>query len=432
MRFLSVYSGIGAHDLGFQTAGIEIVGQIEWDAFCSAVLEKHWPGLPRWKDVCDATVDDVRTRCGRIDGITGGFSCTDLSVAGLQKGIGRETRSGLTWRNLFRLIRGLLPDWIVIENVPPLISGGYYDRIAAPLERIGYALWPVVVGAWAIGAPHRRNRVWIVGRRVDNATSPRCTREPRPETVEAIRDETRREQPAGPDCGVGLANAAISRSSRPRELSIGTSAKHAMLTSGSNGPAVGDTRISTSERHTRRLPEAQAGIGGAREHDGDLPVGLESASEGERQWIVADASRNGQLGQPATEWADGKRIGAGGNGSMADTSLRGLRTDGGARNSGRHAHERGEIRWPSRPGELQHDWEPERLVKFGLGRDVAGTPNGLVQLADRDDEKIARYQNKEALKALGNCNPPHVPELIGRWIMGANLPDSPCVRSGEG
>jgi DNA (cytosine-5)-methyltransferase 1 len=161
VNFLSLYSGVGMHDLGFTLAGINIVGQVEWDDYCAAVLEKHWPGLPRWKDVRDVSVDAVRERCGHIDGITGGFSCRNISVAGRGEGISKTTESGITWRNMFRLIRGLRPDWLIIENVPRLrtLAG---DRVLGALERIGYACWPLVVGAIHVGASFVGQRVWIV------------------------------------------------------------------------------------------------------------------------------------------------------------------------------------------------------------------------------------------------------------------------------
>lgn len=160
-RVLSLFSGVGMHDLGFQRAGMTIAGQCEISDHRTRVLEKHWPGLPRWKDVRDVRGSDVIQRCGRINLLTGGFMCTDISNAGDQAGIGRETRSGSTWRNFFRLARQLRPDWLLLENVSALKSHGY-DRIAPALERIGYALRPLVVGAWTAGSPHLRERVWVV------------------------------------------------------------------------------------------------------------------------------------------------------------------------------------------------------------------------------------------------------------------------------
>ena len=161
MKYLSLFSGIGAHDLGFERAGWQCVGQVEIDPFCQAVLEKHWPNVPRWADVRSVSADDVMERCGRIDLLTGGFACQDISAAGKGAGLTRFTRSGITWRNLFRLAHGLRPDWLVIENVPALRTRGY-DRCADVLERIGYTCRPLVVGAAHVGANIKRSRVWII------------------------------------------------------------------------------------------------------------------------------------------------------------------------------------------------------------------------------------------------------------------------------
>jgi DNA (cytosine-5)-methyltransferase 1 len=161
MNSLHVYAGVGMHTLGFQRAGFTPVGLCEIDPYCRAVLAKHWPGVFIHDDVRTLSVDAVRARCGRIDLLEGGFMCTDISQAGKGRGLTRTTRSGITWRNFFRLARGLRPDWLVLENVPRLRSVGA-DRVLRALERIGYACWPLVVGAIHVGASFVGQRVWIV------------------------------------------------------------------------------------------------------------------------------------------------------------------------------------------------------------------------------------------------------------------------------
>ena len=172
VRYLSLFSGVGAHDLGFERAGWQCCGQVEIDPFCRAVLAKHWPHVPRFEDVRDVSADDVVRRCGPIDLLTGGFACQDISAAGKGAGLTRFTRSGITFRNLFRLARQLRPAWLVIENVPALRTRGY-DRCVRVLERIGYACRALVVSAGAIGAPHRRQRVWILANTSDERRSAR-------------------------------------------------------------------------------------------------------------------------------------------------------------------------------------------------------------------------------------------------------------------
>lgn len=119
LRILSTFSGIGAHDLGFEWAGHKIVGQIEIDEYCQKVLAHHWPDVPKWRDICNVTASDLRDRCGRIDLITGGFPCQDISTAGKQAGIIEGNRSSLYWV-LWRLIKDIRPPLIGERTRPSL------------------------------------------------------------------------------------------------------------------------------------------------------------------------------------------------------------------------------------------------------------------------------------------------------------------------
>lgn len=158
MRVLSLFSGIGAHDLGLEWAGMQIVGQVEIDAYCTKVLEKHWPHVKRWKDIATVSTNDLRRI--KPDIICGGFPCQDISAAGRQRGLVEGEKSGL-WREMWRVIRDVRPHWLLIENSPRLRTKGV-DGILAALEALGYSCWPLVVGAIHVGAPQERQRVWIV------------------------------------------------------------------------------------------------------------------------------------------------------------------------------------------------------------------------------------------------------------------------------
>lgn len=156
MRTLGLFSGIGGLDLGLERAGFQIVAQCEQDPFCRAVLAKHWPGVPCFDDV--RTIDP--SSVPGVECVCGGFPCQDVSVAGKGAGVDAGERSGL-WREMFRVIDALRPRWVLAENVPALRTRGA-DRVLGDLERIGYTCTPLVVGAGDVGAPHRRQRVFIV------------------------------------------------------------------------------------------------------------------------------------------------------------------------------------------------------------------------------------------------------------------------------
>ncbi len=151
----SLFAGIGGFDLGFQRAGYEIKWQVEIDAYCQKVLAKHWPNVKRYGDINEVTGKQL----GYVDVITGGFPCQDISVCG--KGAGIEgARSGL-WKEMHRIICEVRPRYVVVENVAALLGRGI-GTVLGDLAEIGYdAEWQCIPAA-AFGAPHRRDRVWII------------------------------------------------------------------------------------------------------------------------------------------------------------------------------------------------------------------------------------------------------------------------------
>ena len=163
MRHLSLFSGVGMFDLSGEWAGIETVGQCEFADYPFSILQKHWPNVPKWRDVRDVTGREVAEKCGAVDIISGGFPCQDLSVAGNQKGICAE-RSGL-WSELCRIISEVRPRFAVMENVTNLLAGErgrWFGRVLGDLAEVGYdAEWHCIPAA-AVGAPHIRDRVWIL------------------------------------------------------------------------------------------------------------------------------------------------------------------------------------------------------------------------------------------------------------------------------
>jgi DNA (cytosine-5)-methyltransferase 1 len=166
MRFLSLFAGIGGLDLGLERSGMTCVGQCEIDPFCRRVLAKHWPNVWRHDDVRTLTGELVRQHCGRVDLICGGFPCQDISIAGRRAGLAGE-RSGL-WFEYYRLIRELRPRFIVVENVAALLVPDRNGRdapiatVLGCLAESGFNAEWSVLSACALGAPHARERVFLV------------------------------------------------------------------------------------------------------------------------------------------------------------------------------------------------------------------------------------------------------------------------------
>ena len=181
MRIGSLFSGIGGLELGLERAGVgHTVWQVESNLFCREVLAKHWPEAERFEDVRKTTglhniCCDLDEDCGcdprplePVDIICGGFPCQDISLAGKGRGL-EGKRSGLWWE-FDRIIRELRPRYVVVENVPALRSRGLAGVLGS-LAEIGYdAQWDCIP-AQAVGAPHRRARLFVVAWRVPDALS---------------------------------------------------------------------------------------------------------------------------------------------------------------------------------------------------------------------------------------------------------------------
>jgi DNA (cytosine-5)-methyltransferase 1 len=152
MNVLDLFSGIGGFSLGLERAGMRTVAFCEIDPFCQRVLRKHWPDVPIY--------DDVRTFNGvPADVICGGFPCQDISVAGKGAGIG-GARSGL-WSEYARIIGEVRPRYVIVENVSALLGRGL-GRVLGDLAALGFDAEWHCIPASAVGAPHRRDRIWIV------------------------------------------------------------------------------------------------------------------------------------------------------------------------------------------------------------------------------------------------------------------------------
>lgn len=157
MTFGSLFAGIGGFDLGFERAGLTCKWQVEIDDYATRVLEKHWPNVRRWRDVRDFPPEPVDE--WRVDCICGGFPCEDISNAGPRAGIEGE-RSGL-WADMVRVIRLVGPSYVIVENVAALLDRGI-GTVLGDLADSGFdAEWSVVT-ACSMGAPHTRQRVFVV------------------------------------------------------------------------------------------------------------------------------------------------------------------------------------------------------------------------------------------------------------------------------
>ena len=397
----SLFSGIGGLELGLEHAtGGRVCWQVERDAWCRDVLAKHWPDAVRYDDVC--TVNGLPA----VDLICGGFPCQDVSLAGKRAGFGGE-RSSL-WREYRRIIADVRPRLVFVENVPGLLTaddGHAFAEVLGDLAALGFdATWDVF-RASDVGAPHRRERLFLLAYRDGERREL--------QRVGGLLDGERAALGNDADgCGGASAGSVGNAESGARQRASSRGRGHAAFASegladsaslGEREPA--DEGVALAARGRARMEprgggespvaDAEQREGGQRRHadvlgrrqgeaeqtrvGGGAVVGVdqvdpngERGAERDRGAVAAGAehagasSRSGRL-----------------RGGAALARL-GLSTDGLPRRLDAH-------RWPAGRGEAQHEGEPPRTA--------AGVP-----------QRAAR------LKALGNAVVPQVAALAWRVL----------------
>jgi DNA (cytosine-5)-methyltransferase 1 len=187
MNHGSLFSGIGGFDLAAEWAGWENIFHCEWNPFGQKILKHYWPQAHSFNDI---TKTDFTPYANKIDILTGGFPCQPYSSAGKRKG--KEDERHL-WPEMLRAIREIQPRWVVGENVLGLVnwSGGLvFHEVQADLEAEGYEVQPFLLPAAAVGAPHRRDRIWFVAHATGRDERSGKYRGLRSENAEANRERT--------------------------------------------------------------------------------------------------------------------------------------------------------------------------------------------------------------------------------------------------
>jgi DNA (cytosine-5)-methyltransferase 1 len=185
MTFGSLFAGIGGMDLGLERSGMSCQWQVEIDAYARRVLAKHWPGARQWGNIKTFIPDTTGERLGAwgpgriaarrqrrarsafaaqwsVDLIAGGFPCQDISYAG--KGAGLAGKRSRLWHEFARVVRVLEPRYVLVENVSALLTRGL-DAVLGTLASFGYDCEWACIPAAAVGAPHIRDRVFILAHR---------------------------------------------------------------------------------------------------------------------------------------------------------------------------------------------------------------------------------------------------------------------------
>lgn len=136
------------------------VGQCEWADYPTKVLEKHWPAVPRWRDIRTLTAESFYERAGlrTVDVVSGGFPCQPFSLAGKRRG---KDDDRYLWPEMLRVIQEIRPAWVVGENVAGIVNLAL-DTVLSDLENIGYTCQAIIIPACAVDAAHERKRCAII------------------------------------------------------------------------------------------------------------------------------------------------------------------------------------------------------------------------------------------------------------------------------
>ena len=314
MTHLSLFSGIGGLDLAAEMAGFTTVGQVEIDDYCNGVLDYHWPEVPRWRDVKDVTAESFEERTGIKPGtlalLSGGFPCQPVSCAGKRKG---DTDERWLWDEMLRVICEVRPRWVVAENVRGLLSAQaisdgrkLFGRILRDLAENGYRVGWLCYGAGDVGAPHKRERVFIVAH----------------------------------SRGGGFGEQGICREQQGGAKVISTSESSCRMVAHTPQHLFNRPR---QTRETGRGEFADGGAGPTQPRLGNPPDGLPSGLAGHRWpagwWQTPSVEDAGRTGSEKA-WMEYEK-----DGRTTQCRLR----------NQIWAH------WPAGPGE-QHPWEPPRIA----------------------------------------------------------------------
>ena len=219
MNELSLFTGAGGGVLGSKLLGWRTIGYVEWEPYCQEIISQRiadgiFDEAPIFGDVDDFVESGAAKKYeGYVDVVTAGFPCTPFSNAGKQR---FEKDSRNKWPETIQTIRDVRPRYALLENVPGLLSSGYFPTILADLAEEGFDVEWIVLGADDVGAPHHRKRLWILAH-ADSRSRP--VQEPRrahrelPQESQGLRGGTRSGE-AGEIFGGGGEALADTRSSR--------------------------------------------------------------------------------------------------------------------------------------------------------------------------------------------------------------------------
>ena len=411
MKHLDLFSGIGGFALGLQKVGFETVAFCDIEKYCQHLLKQKWNGIKIYSDVREITKEKFKA-----DGIespeiiTGGFPCQPFSVAGSRKGTDDNRH---LWPEMFRIIKEFKPRWIIGENVRGIVSiqdGLVFETVCTDLESEGYEVQTFNIPAVGVGAPHKRERIWIVA-------NSRCS--------------IRGKQSSRNSESIG------SRTFKKTERSTDTSK---ITGSSERAETMADTESKRTGENNERLRSRTSGISG-REGTTRIQEDVANSNTGN---VEAGCERQRRIREENTKERQSNNA-TGSSEVMANTNesiSRERQIFGNPNDKGRGASE-------TRRGSLQPEDRQTRTDNLGSGSEVMANTNSERQQEQCRPKSIQEEGNElecsssqsggnfwdiepdvgrvvnglpgrvHRLKGLGNAIVPQIAEEIGRAIMKA-------------
>ena len=389
-KILDLFSGLGGFSLGLERTGhFKTIAFCDNDKFSKLILDKHWKGIKIYDDVREITKEKFKEDGIPFpDIITGGFPCQPFSVAGKQKGTSDDRH---LWPEMFRIIKAFKPRYVIGENVRGIINiqdGVVFETVCTDLESEGYEVQPFIIPAAGVGAPHRRERVWIVahsskfgcGSRSDNWEGRQVSNN---EERQLTQDQSERQR----------------WESRSRKESNTRSITESRTNQG-NEFRWQDLSRSKDVENTRRTLRSRSKLGETNEDE----VGEGYANQHQRSSSTSEsdvANTYARLSNGSFEEVQSR-------GQTFDTSSERSTDVANTESSDRHDNEA-----------VTRDGEPSTQEVFGDGSSLSGesswwhTEPDVGRVAHGIPGRVYR------LKGLGNSIVPKIAEEIGRAIIKA-------------
>jgi len=310
IKILDICSGIGGFSLGLEaTGGFDTVAFCEFDDFCCKVLNKHWPNVPIYKDLKEIGNEPERI-IQEFDLICGGIPCQPFSLAGKQKG--KEDDRHL-WPYMYEIVKSKKPTWVIVENVGGFVNVAL-DDVCLDLETQGYATQSFIIPACSVEAPHKRDRIWILGKHTSEFEKPLVdTDSIRPHEHKTTEEESSRR---GSETSTTTTSNDVANSKSNGEDGVlrTTESKHdqgdTRMESSSSSDGRSEREVSQDVANSKELEDHEHDNGERTQQDREHRVSQQSGGEGSlgRTEDVANSELERLQGGEWNDQREGRKV----------------------------------------------------------------------------------------------------------------------------